>query len=165
MSMQDIERLGHKVTNGGVSDDGKLKSAEWNKFISDLISELNKRIVSVILNGVSHEPTNGAVDLGQIQIDVDAALSETSTNPVRNSVITREIQSLITNLNDKVSSVLLNGMLHESTNGIVDLGSIISAVSYELSVNSEGQLIITYASSSNDFTMEVNNDGELLITY
>ncbi len=158
--------LNNKETNGGMSARGKLTSAEWNEFINELIAELNKRILYIVLNGTTYQPDgNGRVNLGQIQIDVDAALSTTSNNPVRNSVITREIQSLITNLNDKVSSVLLNGMLHESINGIVDLGSIISAVSYELSVNSEGQLIITYASSSNDFTMEVNNDGELLITY
>lgn len=94
MSMQDIERLGHKVTNGGVSDDGKLKSAEWNKFISDLISELNNRIVNIILNGVVHASDNGVVNLGQIQIDVDAALSTTSNNPVRNSVITTAINTL-----------------------------------------------------------------------
>lgn len=94
MSMQDIERLGHKVTNGGVSDDGKLKSAEWNKFISDLISELNNRIVNIILNGVVHASDNGVVNLGQIQIDVDAALNTTSNNPVRNSVVTAAINTL-----------------------------------------------------------------------
>lgn len=95
MSMQDIESLGHKVTNGGVSDDGKLKSEEWNKFISDLISELNKRILYVVLNGTTYQPDgNGRVNLGQIQIDVDAALSTTSNNPVRNSVVTAAINTL-----------------------------------------------------------------------
>ena len=87
--------LNNKETNGGMSARGKLTSAEWNGFINELITELNKRIVSVILNGTNYQPDgNGRVNLGQIQIDVDAALSTTSNNPVRNSVVTTAINTL-----------------------------------------------------------------------
>lgn len=90
-----ISDLGNKVENGGITAKGKLSAAEWNAFISELIAELNRRIVSVILNGVNHAPdSQGRVDLGQIQIDVDTALSTTSSNPVRNSVITNAINTL-----------------------------------------------------------------------
>ena len=111
MSMQDIESLGHKVTNGGVNDDGKLKSEEWNRFIKELVSQLNNRIVNIIMNGVHHASENGVVDLGQILIDVDAVLSSTSTNPVRNSVITNAIDTLrsekatVTDLQQAVSDL------------------------------------------------------------
>ena len=94
--MEYISRLNDKVTNGGVTDKGKLTSAEWNAFINDLISELNKRIVSVILNGETKTPTNGVVNLGTIQIDIDSALSLSSNNPVRNSTLTAVINALQT---------------------------------------------------------------------
>ena len=109
--MQYIENLNHKQTNGGVNANGKLTSAEWNNFINDLILELNKRIISVVLNGQTHTPTNGVVNLGQIQIDVDAVLSSTSNNPVRNSVITNAIDTLrsekatVTDLQQAVSDL------------------------------------------------------------
>ena len=86
--------LNNKETNGGMSARGKLTSAEWNGFINELISELNSRIVKIVLNGTNYTPTNGTVDLGQIQIAVDAELSTTSTNAVRNSVITAAINAL-----------------------------------------------------------------------
>ena len=86
--------LNNKETNGGMSARGKLTSAEWNGFINELITELNSRIVKIVLNGTNYTPTNGTVDLGQIQIAVDAELSTTSTNPVRNSVITTAITTL-----------------------------------------------------------------------
>lgn len=86
--------LNNKQTNGGVNANGKLTSAEWNAFINELISELNKRIESIILNGVTHTPDSGVVNLGNIQIDVDSALNTTSSNPVRNSVITNAINQL-----------------------------------------------------------------------
>ena len=40
--------LNNKQTNGGVNPQGKLTSAEWNGFINELITELNKRIISII---------------------------------------------------------------------------------------------------------------------
>lgn len=87
--------LNNKETNGGMSARGKLTSAEWNGFINELITELNKRILYVVLNGTTYQPDgNGRVNLGQIQIAVDAALSETSANPVRNSVITAALKAL-----------------------------------------------------------------------
>ena len=86
--------LNNKQTNGGVNPQGKLTSAEWNGFINELITELNNRIVSIILNGETKTPTDGVVNLGTIQIDVDSALSTTSNNPVRNSVITNAIDTL-----------------------------------------------------------------------
>jgi hypothetical protein len=89
--------LNNKQTNGGVNARGKLTSAEWNGFINELITELNNRIVSIILNGETKTPTNGVVNLGTIQIDVDSALSTISNNPVRNSVITNAINQLQSN--------------------------------------------------------------------
>ena len=89
--------LNNKQTNGGVNARGKLTSAEWNGFINELITELNNRIVSIILNGETKTPTNGVVNLGTIQIDVDSALSTISNNPVRNSVITNAINLLQSN--------------------------------------------------------------------
>ena len=86
--------LNNKQTNGGVNPQGKLTSAEWNGFINELITELNKRIISIILNGETKTPTDGVVNLGTIQIDVDSVLSTTSNNPVRNSVITNAIDTL-----------------------------------------------------------------------
>ena len=89
-----FDEVKDKVTNGGVNEQGKLPSEQWNRFINELIMELNKRIISVVLNGKTHTPTNGVVDLGQIQIDVDSVLSSTSNNPVRNSVITNALDTL-----------------------------------------------------------------------
>lgn len=89
-----ISDLGNKTENGGINAHGKLSAAEWNAFIAELIAELNKRIVKVILNGATYTPTGGTVDLGQLQIDVDSALSTTSANPVRNSVITNALNTL-----------------------------------------------------------------------
>ena len=88
------ENLNKKQANGGMSDKGKLKADEWNKFINDLITELNNRIVSIILNGTTYRPTNGSVNLGHIQVAIDSELSTSSHNAVRNSVITSALNAL-----------------------------------------------------------------------
>ena len=87
----------NRVTNGGVSPEGKLTSAQWNQFITDLISELNSRILKIVLNGTNYTPTNGTVDLGQIQLTLDNALNAQSNNAVKNSAITTAINTLQNN--------------------------------------------------------------------
>ena len=49
-----FDEVKDKVTNGGVNEQGKLPSEQWNRFINELIMELNKRIISVVLNGKTH---------------------------------------------------------------------------------------------------------------
>lgn len=58
--------LNNKQTNGGVNASGKLTSAEWNNFIDELISELEKRASNILINSIRHTASSHQVNLGDI---------------------------------------------------------------------------------------------------
>ena len=58
--------LNQKTTNGGVNAAGKLTSAEWNNFINELISELEKRASNILINSIRHTAASHEVNLGDI---------------------------------------------------------------------------------------------------
>ena len=58
--------LNQKTTNGGVNAAGKLTSAEWNNFINELISELEKRASNILINSIRHTASSHQVNLGDI---------------------------------------------------------------------------------------------------
>lgn len=161
--------LNQKTTNGGVNAAGKLTSAEWNNFIDELISELEKRASNIFINSIRHTAASHDVNLGDIVRSVK--VNGVTVAAQNDGIIDLDLTNFYTKsqidsmLNNCIISIRMNGTVYQPIDGIIELGSIISAIRYELSVNSEGQLIISYASSSDDFTMAVNNDGELLITY
>ena len=120
-----FENLFNKVTNGGISSTGKLTSAEWNAFGSELISELTKRVLKIVLNGSDYTPTNGVIDLGAIETAVDSVLSTTSNNPVRNRVITAAIQALQSDVADIQSDM---DAISEAAGSITNMQAQISAL-------------------------------------
>lgn len=120
-----FENLFNKVTNGGISSAGKLTSAEWNAFGSELITELTKRVLKIVLNGSDYTPTNGVIDLGAIETAVDSVLSTTSNNPVRNKVITAAIQALQSDVADIQSDM---ETISEAAGSIVTMQTQISAL-------------------------------------
>lgn len=120
-----FENLFNKVTNGGISSAGKLTSAEWNAFGAELISELTKRVLKIVLNGSDYTPTNGVIDLGAIETAVDSVLSTTSNNPVRNRVITAAIQALQSDISDIQEDM---DAISEAAGSITNMQAQISAL-------------------------------------
>lgn len=105
-----------KLDNEGATDDGILNATGdngWNAFVQEVASQISQRVLKVVLNSQSYSPTNGVINLGTIQLSVDASLSTSSVNAVRNSVVTAAINALQQALDGKALSTDLVSLAND----------------------------------------------------